>query len=41
MCSKTSRKEWFDEEYRLAIQENKEAREKVTECNTKITCRRI
>jgi hypothetical protein len=41
MSSKTSRKEWFDEECRLAIQENNKRREKVTECNTKITCRRI
>jgi len=41
MCFKTSRKEWFDEECRLAIQENNKAGEKVTECNTKITCRRI
>jgi len=41
MRSKTSREEWFDEECRLAIQENNKAGEKVTECNTKITCRRI
>jgi len=41
MCSKTSRKERFDEECRLAIQENNKGGEKVTECNTEITCRRI
>jgi len=35
MHSKTSRKEWFDEECRLAIQENDKAGEKVTECNTR------
>jgi len=31
MRSKTSRKEWFDEECRLALQENNKAGEKVTE----------
>jgi hypothetical protein len=41
MRSKTSRKEWFDEECRLAIQENNKAGEKVTESNKKTTCRRI
>jgi hypothetical protein len=41
MHSKTSRKEWFDEEWRLAIQENNKAGENVTECSTKITCRSI
>jgi hypothetical protein len=33
--SKTSRKEWFDEECRLATQENNKAGQKVTECNTR------
>jgi hypothetical protein len=41
MCCKTARKERFGEEWRLAIQENNKAGEKVTECNTKIMCRRI
>ena len=35
------KKMWFDEEWRLAIQENNKAGEKVTECNTNITCSRI
>jgi hypothetical protein len=35
------RKKWFDEEWRLAIQENNKAGKKATERNTKITCGRI
>jgi len=41
MRSKTSRKEWFDEECRQAIHENNKDEERVAECNTKITCSRV